>query len=158
MIASPNTLPLSAPDPVTKRSENRRDNLRKLIEEHDGPLALAKLLGYKNASFLVQMAGPSPTREVTEKSARSFEIKLGLEEGSLDWVPEKGKAKPARGASAAAPAADTVEVVKLMARVCSEQNVMLPPVKFADAVAFVIESGAEPTSEFLAKVLALINK
>lgn len=56
----------------------RRENLRKLIEQWGGPLPLSKKLGYANASFLVQMAGPHPTREVSEKTARTIEMKLEL--------------------------------------------------------------------------------
>lgn len=64
---------------------NRRTNLRRLANTY-GWTALAKRLGYRQPSFLVQMAGPNPTREVTEKSARRFEVDLGLPEGSLDVV------------------------------------------------------------------------
>jgi hypothetical protein len=64
---------------------NRRSNLRRLANTY-GWTELAKRLGYRQPSFLVQMAGPNPTREVTEKSARRFEIDLGLPEGSLDVV------------------------------------------------------------------------
>lgn len=35
---------------------NRRENLRKLIEQWGGSSTLATKLGYSNASFLVQMA------------------------------------------------------------------------------------------------------
>lgn len=64
---------------------NRRTNLRRLANTY-GWTELAKRLGYRQPSFLVQMAGPNPTREVTEKSARRFEKDLGLPEGSLDVV------------------------------------------------------------------------
>lgn len=62
---------------------NRRTNLRSLASTY-GWTELAKRLGYRQPSFLVQMAGPNPTREVTEKSARRFEQELNLPEGSLD--------------------------------------------------------------------------
>ena len=64
---------------------NRRTNLRRLAGTY-GWTELAKRLGYRQPSFLVQMAGPNPTREVTEKSARRFELDLDLPEGSLDVV------------------------------------------------------------------------
>lgn len=47
-----------------------RENLRALVEQWGGPLPIARKLGYSNASFVVQMCGPNPTREVTEKTAR----------------------------------------------------------------------------------------
>jgi hypothetical protein len=64
---------------------NRRTNLRRLANTY-GWTELAKRLGYRQPSFLVQMAGPNPTRPVTETSARRFERDLGLPEGSLDVV------------------------------------------------------------------------
>jgi hypothetical protein len=64
---------------------NRRTNLRRLAGTY-GWTELAKQLGYRQPSFLVQMAGPNPTRPVTEKSARQFEIDLGLPAGSLDVI------------------------------------------------------------------------
>lgn len=64
---------------------NRRTNLRRLANTY-GWTELAKRLGYRQPSFLVQMAGPNPTRPVSEKSARQFERDLGLPEGSLDVV------------------------------------------------------------------------
>lgn len=59
-------------------SEIRRINLRKMMES-EGALKLAGRLGYRQSSFLSQMAGPNPTREITEKTARAYEKQLGLE-------------------------------------------------------------------------------
>lgn len=67
--------------------EIRRENLRSYIKNNGGPSAVAAALGYSNASFLVQMAGPSPVREVTEKSAREFEKKLSLPIYYFDTPP-----------------------------------------------------------------------
>lgn len=53
-------------------SEVRRANVRALIEKY-GASKLATRLGYRNPSFLSQQAGPNPTREVTERTARAFE-------------------------------------------------------------------------------------
>lgn len=64
----------------------RRENLRHLIKIRGGANALAKALGYANASFLSQMAGPNPMREVTEKTARQIEESLGIAPGVLDTV------------------------------------------------------------------------
>ena len=86
----------------TKQIDLRRDNLRRLIQQHDGPAALARRLGYKNAAFLVQMAGPHPSRPVTERTARGFEEKLKLPSGWLDAAPDA--ATPPVAASAAAEA------------------------------------------------------
>lgn len=67
------------------------DRLRKLqtlIDKFGGPSALAKRLKHKNASFLVQMAGPNPTRPITEKTARKIEFALDLPIGWLDSTDE----------------------------------------------------------------------
>ncbi len=80
--------------------ENRLANLRKLAGTY-GWTELAKRLSYRQPSFLVQMGGPNPTREVTEKSARRFERDLGLPVGSLDVLaPEASAADQIRAMDA----------------------------------------------------------
>lgn len=64
--------------------EIRRANLRQLVKDWNGPANLAAKLGYKTASFLVQMTGPRPVREVSERTARQVEARLGLPPGWLD--------------------------------------------------------------------------
>ena len=64
--------------------ETRRENLRALIKTWGGPTSLAKKLGHSNASFLVQLAGPNPSRDISEKVARDIEHKLALTRGWLD--------------------------------------------------------------------------
>lgn len=78
--------------------ELRRENLREEVAKWGGPTALAKHLNYANGSFLSQMIGPNPTRDVTEKVARSIEQRLGLQDGYLDRP--RGKKS---GAATAAP-------------------------------------------------------
>lgn len=62
----------------------RRENLRALIRQRRGPTRLAQELGYKNGSFLSQIAGPRPIKDISEKTARHIEGKLQLPEGYLD--------------------------------------------------------------------------
>jgi hypothetical protein len=64
--------------------DTRRENLRSLIRQWGGPTSLAKKLGHSNGSYLAQLAGPSPSREVSEKVAREVEAKLGLPSSWLD--------------------------------------------------------------------------
>lgn len=64
--------------------EQRRENLRALMHTWGGPTSLAKKLGHSNGSYLAQLAGPNPSREVSEKVAREMEAKLGLPLGWLD--------------------------------------------------------------------------
>lgn len=56
----------------------RRTNLRRLMQQWGGPTALAAHLGHSNGSYLAQLAGPNPKREVGERTARQIEAKLGL--------------------------------------------------------------------------------
>lgn len=162
MIRTTEIMPLGTPI-VNKRSDNRRENLRRLIAECDGPKELATKLGYKNSSFLVQMAGPNPTRDVTEKSARKIEQKLGLEDGSLDW-PAKGS-KPMLPQPTAQPTVgDTplsISIIRMVGQVCEEQGITLAPMKFADVVALAIsdavETGQPPRVESLKRLLALLK-
>lgn len=62
----------------------RRDNLRKLIREWHGPTSLAKKLGHSSGSYLAQLAGPNPSRDISERTAREIESKLDLPSGWMD--------------------------------------------------------------------------
>lgn len=64
--------------------ETRRENLRELMRAWGGPTSLAKKLGHSNGSYIAQLAGPNPSRDVSEKVAREIESKLGLAVGYLD--------------------------------------------------------------------------
>lgn len=64
--------------------EQRRENLRELMRTWGGPSSLAKKLGHSNGSYLAQLAGPHPSREISEKVAREMESKLGLPTNWLD--------------------------------------------------------------------------
>lgn len=70
--------------------ETRRDNLKALMTQWGGPTSLAKKLGHTNGSYLAQLAGPNPSREVSEKVAREIEGKLDLPRGWLDQEHEAG--------------------------------------------------------------------
>lgn len=108
---------------------NRRDNLRKLIEQWGGPSSLSSKLGYSNASFLVQMAGPNPIREISERTARKIERALDLPSGFLD-----GKAPES------VPKVSTellTVVVRFVGQVCQDAGIKVTPAKFADIVSVV---------------------
>lgn len=62
----------------------RRENLRRLMGEWGGPTSLSKKLGHSNGSYLAQLIGPNPSREISEKVAREMETKLGLPIGWMD--------------------------------------------------------------------------
>jgi hypothetical protein len=60
----------------------RKENLRILIAEWQGPANLAKKLGLSGSSYLSQIMGGH--RPFSEKTARMFEAKLNLDRGWLD--------------------------------------------------------------------------
>lgn len=64
--------------------ETRRENLRGLMTQWGGPTSLAKKLDHSNGSYVAQLVGPNPSREISEKVARDMEAKLGLPIGWLD--------------------------------------------------------------------------
>lgn len=133
--------------------DNRRENLRRLIEQWNGPAALAGKLGYANASFLVQMAGPHPNREVTEKTARKIEAALGLPPNWLDGKPD---ARPAPGVDTNAVA----EIIRLVGHTAEEMGVRLANSKLADLVALVYADAQTNKTlriEYLQQLLRLLK-
>lgn len=67
--------------------EIRRDNLRRLMEQWGGPTSLAKKLGHSNGSYVAQLAGPHPTRDLSEKVARGPAHAIITLSGSLPVQP-----------------------------------------------------------------------
>lgn len=61
------------------------------MEQWGGPTSLAKKLNHSNGSYVAQLAGPHPTRDVSEKTAREVEQKLQLPDG---WMDRKHKGPP----------------------------------------------------------------
>lgn len=70
--------------------ELRRTNLRSLMQQWGGPTSLSRKLGHANGSYLAQLIGPHPSREISEKVAREVEGKLGLAIGWLDQEHTEG--------------------------------------------------------------------
>jgi len=129
--------------------EIRRKNLREVVSARGGPTSAARLLGYANGAFLVQMCGPNPTRPVTEKTARAIERTLGLKTGYLDQLHTD---EPVIKVSA-----DLVhKVAHMVQSVQSELQVTLPPGKFADVVTLVYDNAkatGEPQRDFVATLI-----
>src|SRR5256885_11273821 len=143
-----------------KQNDVRRNNLRTLIQQHDGPAALARRLGYRNGAFLVQMAGPNPTRPVTERTARGFEQKLGLPAGWLD----RAESPPLAAATQSGPvdSALVTEVLRLVAESCETMGVTLAHARFADVVALLyteaIEEQRLPRAEHVQRLVNLLKE
>jgi hypothetical protein len=71
----------------------RRENLRAMVKSWGGPTSLAKKLGHANGSYLAQLVGPNPRRDVSEKVAREIESKLGL---TLGWMDQEHERQPGK--------------------------------------------------------------
>lgn len=69
--------------PPCKRAEQRRENLRALVAA-SSYRAVADKLGYQRDEFIIHMAGPNPTRSVTERTAREIERVYELKEYAMD--------------------------------------------------------------------------
>lgn len=109
----------------------RRTNLRKLMETWGGPTSLAAKLGHSNGSYLAQLVGPHPTREVSEKVAREIERKLDL---SANWLDH-----PHRGALKQPNTDDLIDVIALVQDVLDGEGVKLARPKFTELVNLVYE-------------------
>lgn len=140
--------------PAMSPSEIRRTNLRKLIEQRGGPNVLGATLGYANGSFLVQMAGPNPIREVTERTARKFEQILNLPDGWFDRE-EVAVAPP--------PAFDTEMVrnaIQATAKAIEDAGLQMTPTKIGNlatmAYADAVEHGGV-RKEYISQLLQLLQ-
>jgi hypothetical protein len=90
-------------------------------------------MGHANPSFLVQMAGPNPTRNVSEKTARHLESALGLPAGWLD-LPQ---------AAAQPVSVDATTISSSVQRVLAMCNVMgltLSATKQGDLIGLLYET------------------
>lgn len=116
----------------------RRENLRNYIDNNGGPAAVAARMGYANASFLVQMTGPHPSRMVSERTAREAERLLGLAPMSLDAPTAVVPAARGRRAEPTMTGEQVYELIRLVGKVCSDEGVTLDTSKFADLVALSI--------------------
>lgn len=139
-------------------ADTRRTNLRALIEQHGGVSRLSEKLGYRSPSFLVQQAGPNPTREVTEKSARRFEQVLGLEGGTLDRETQPAAQPPTNGVSTEVIS----DVIRLVGALMAREQVPVPaPERFADLLALAVtdtlEHGGVPRESHIRSVVRLLK-
>lgn len=155
-------------------AEIRRENLRLLMKQHHGPKNFAAVLGYKNGSFLVQMAGPNPTRPVTENTARTIEEKLGFPPGTMDEPmaaadPPRHNVVVRSAGQLASPVAPVVgadmplvaDVVRLVGQVAEAEKVALPPVKYADLVALAwsdaMEHSGKAREDYVKQLIKLVK-
>jgi hypothetical protein len=148
---------------VSKVSDIRRANIRQLIAERGGLTSLSNSMGYKNPSFLSQMTGPRPSREITEKTARRIEEKLSLAPGTLDR--QKSAYAPIQATPAASPeheaaVAMVADVIRFVGKVCADEGLNLGPAKFAEIVAIAFGDAAErgePRREHVTQLVRLLK-
>lgn len=110
--------------------EQRRANLRNLVAQWGGPTSMAKKLGHSNGSYLAQLIGPNPSREISEKVAREVEVKLNLPAGWLDTAHNPGDQIDDQAIS------DCVRAVSAALR---DQGLVASPQRMADLVALAYE-------------------
>lgn len=143
---------------VNDIAEIRRDNLRILKTRHGG-MKLAEMLGLAQSSFISQMAGPRPTREVTEKTVRTLEKELGMEPGALDRpLGSPGEAAPV---SAEQNIAMVSETIRAIGNICAAEHVDLPTSKLTDIIALAIvdamEHGGKLREDHIRQVVRLLK-
>lgn len=158
-------------------SNFRRENLRRLIAQHGGPHEPGTKLGYTNGSFLVQMAGPSPIRDVSERSARIFEKKLNLPAGILDQEVEvsdpveipKRRTYKHSGVPLVSPTEqhsnlNTEELgrlIQVIGQTSANEGVNLPPLKFSDilmlSIADAVANSGQPNEAKIKTLVSLVK-
>lgn len=149
--------------------EIRLKNLRALIERWNA-VKLAKMLGYRQSSYLSQMTSDNPSRPLTEKNARRFEVQLDLEPGWFDIdhsAPKPAEVTPPAPAAPVPSAADTAtanlvaDMIRLVGTVCANEAVSLPPMKFADVVALayadMMEHAGQPRESHVTQLVRLLK-
>lgn len=130
----------------------RRVNLRKLMEQWGGPTSLSMKLGHSNGSYLAQLAGPHPSREVSEKVAREIERKLGLDAG---WMDKPHKSQPGQVDTSA-----LIEVVAVVRDLLDGMAVKISKEKFTDLVNLVYERTQETgqqQTEYARRLIQLVK-
>ena len=69
-----------------KIQENRVWNFRQIINSVHGTNEAARIMDKKN-SYITQIAGPNPVRNIGNKMAAQIEVAFGLAPGALDLDP-----------------------------------------------------------------------
>ncbi len=108
----------------------RRENLRNLAKQWGGPTSLSRKLGHSNGSYLAQLIGPHPSREVSEKVAREVERKLGLPATWMDQEQSPGQGVDDESLS---------QCVRAVAAAIRDAGLKLDPDKYATLVSLAYD-------------------
>jgi hypothetical protein len=132
--------------------ETRRENMRRLIAATNSRAkGVSAKLGFANSSYVVQMAGPNPSRPISERNARTFELKLGLEPGALDRpLPDEYLALVSSKAVVLHKPMSDVDLgvlIQAVTKVLQDENVELPTAKFATLLTLVVNDAKEHGGE-----------
>ncbi|CAB4161228.1 hypothetical protein UFOVP728_36 [uncultured Caudovirales phage] len=117
-----------------------------------GPTSLARKLGHTNGSYLAQLAGPHPTKDVSERVAREIESKLGVPEGWMDRAHRGPPGQPDTGL--------LIDIVATVRDVLDAEGVKAQRAKVEELVALVYEQAAESGSfdqGYLRRLVKLIK-
>ena len=149
--------------------EIRRENLRTLTREH-GTGAVAKAAGYPSSSYISQMAGPKPIRDVQEKNARKIERSLGLPEywldqkrdpyGNIELAGAKEKTPPPVDNPVSLPTVDPEQFAVCAAAVSNAMvavGAKLPAKKFAAIVTMLLDHADQNEAALYAKAESLVR-
>ena len=138
--------------------EERLINGRRAIDLAGGVSKVAAEMGYANASFLVQIFGPNPTRAPSDKMMRKLERTLGLPERSLD-----APAAPPLPSATSVPlnTAQLARGIQLVSQISDEEAVRLGSDRLASIIAMGYEDAAEndgqPRESRLRQVVRLLR-
>ena len=127
--------------------------MRKLIKARGGAGALARQLGHKSGSYLSQIAGPNPTRDISEPAAREIEEKLDLSTG---WLDRKEEETPSSGLDAPVVA----EIVRQVMTITAELKHPPSANKVAEVVSLAYERAAATghvDAQFVQRLLKLVE-
>lgn len=131
--------------------EIRRANLRRLMSDWGGPTTLAAKLKHANGSYLAQLAGPHPSRELSEKTARQIEHALGLPSGWLDTIHKDLQALDDKVLAMC---------IRAVTAALEAGKVRPPPDRFADLVSLAYEhtqAAGEVSETFITKIVRLLK-
>ena len=112
---------------MTDTNEVRRQNLRRLVNEHEGMTHLAKRLGLGRGAYISQLLTTPPVRKISEKTARKWERMLRLPEGWLDSHTAEGVVAPLNAQLLAAVISEVHQALRVA-------KVTLPDPQVADLI------------------------
>lgn len=114
----------------------RRKNLRRERDAWKGPGSFVEALGYaRNSAYITQLIGPHPSRDISEKNARRYELNLRKPLRYLDAEHDETPA-PLQD-RATVDSRLMAEVHRVVHEICESSQRVVPTEKY-DALAWLI--------------------